>query len=199
MTTSRGRMSPRNPIGRYARRSVLAVLTLVCASVAPAILHARSEAQADGLAEAVVVFLVRHAERAEDGTRNPPISAAGHARARAVAALLADAGITRVHSTDYLRTRQTSAPTLEATGLPLRIYDPSDLGGFADALSVEPGRHLVVGHSDTTPALVASLGGTPGPAIEHMEYDRLYVVTLSPDGSVTTVLLRFGAPYAPDA
>jgi hypothetical protein len=51
----------------------------------------------------------------------------------------------------------------------------------------------VVGHSDTTPELVGLLGGDPGaPIDEPTEYDRLYVVTLGPDGTVTTVLLRYG-------
>jgi 2,3-bisphosphoglycerate-dependent phosphoglycerate mutase len=59
------------------------------------------------------------------------------------------------------------------------------------------GRHLVVGHSDTTPELVGLLGGEPGPAIdEPSEYDRLYIVTIGADGAVTSVLLRYGAPLA---
>jgi hypothetical protein len=37
------------------------------------------------------------------------------------------------------------------------------------------------------------LGGEPGPAVdERGEYDRLYVVTVGPDGTVTTTLLRYG-------
>ena len=31
-------------------------------------------------------------------------------------------------------------------------------------------------------------------ADEAAEYDRLYVVTVGPDGSVSTVLLRYGEP-----
>jgi len=57
-----------------------------------------------------------------------------------------------------------------------------------------PGRHLVLGHSNTTPQLVEALGGEPGAPIEEMEYDRLYIVTLM-DGRTSTVLLRFGSPY----
>jgi len=151
------------------------------------------------LADPVVVYLVRHAERAEDGTDDPPISETGQARARKLAALLTDAGIDHVHSTDLQRTRQTGAPLVEETGLPVEVYDPGDLPGFAATLKVTPGRHLVLGHSNTTPELVVALGGSPGEAIDESEYDRLYVVIIPATGPVSTVLLRYGAAYVRSA
>ncbi len=141
----------------------------------------------------VVVFLVRHAERAEDDTNDPPISVAGEARARLVADMLQRARLTHIHSTDFKRTRSTAAPTAEATGLQVRMYDPRDLEGFAAELRSTPGRHLVVGHSNTTPALVTALGGDAGPPIEEMEYDRAYVVVVLPGGATGSAILRYGA------
>jgi len=85
------------------------------------------------------VFLVRHAERAEDGTPDPPISDAGEARARLLAEMLRDAGLTRIHTTDYIRTRATGRPTARAVGLDMELYDPEDLAGAdleADRLEV---------------------------------------------------------------
>lgn len=149
----------------------------------------RSESAAQ--LEPTVVFLVRHAERAEDGTSDPPISDAGRARARLVAEMLRDAELTRIHTTDYRRTRATGRPTAEAHGLEMELYDPSDLAAFSDRLRASPGRHLVLGHSNTTPALAEALGGDPGEPIDEFEYDRLYIVTLTPEGA-STVLLRFG-------
>jgi len=140
------------------------------------------------------VFLVRHAERAEDGTPDPPISDAGEARARLLAEMLRDAGLTRIHTTDYIRTRATGRPTARAVGLDMELYDPEDLAGFAERLREMPGRHLVLGHSNTTPQLVEALGGDPGGPIDEFEYDRLYLVTLTSDG-VSTVLLRFGERF----
>lgn len=140
-----------------------------------------------------VLYLVRHAERAEDGTDDPPISEAGEARARLVWSMLADAGITRIHSTDYRRTRATAAPLAEAIGATVELYDGGDLEGLAARLRAAGGRHLVVGHSNTTPALVSALGGDPGSPIAASEYDRLYIVTLAGE-AVSTVLIRFGVP-----
>ena len=167
------------------RRAFLVVASLLL--LAPAAVDAQ--------AEPIVIYLVRHSERAEDGTGDPPISEAGWARSRLIAQMLDDAGVTRVHSTDFRRTRSTGQPTAEAEGIEIESYDPRDLPGFAARLKTMPGRHLVLGHSNTTPQLVEALGGKPGTAIEEMEYDRFYIVTIA-GGTVSTVLLRFGDPYA---
>ena len=99
-----------------------------------------------------------------------------------------------MHSSDYRRTRDTAAPVAAWHDLEVELYDPGDLGGLADELLAGGGRHLVVGHSNTTPALVGQLGGDPDSAIdEGEEYDRLYVVTVGPDGYVSSVLMRYGA------
>jgi phosphohistidine phosphatase SixA len=171
-------------------RSVATLTRVVLALLAFGALPAPALAQAD----AVVIYLVRHSERAEDGTNDPPISQAGEERSAQVAMLLQDAGITHIHTTDFKRTRATGAPTSAMTGLPMKLYDPRDLAAFAGQLSRTPGRHLVLGHSNTTPQLVEALGGDPGTPIEEMEYDRLYIVTLTAAGA-STVLLRFGSPY----
>jgi len=160
------------------------------ALVALAILAWPAAAQSD----AHIVYLVRHAERAENGTGDPPISRAGEARAELLSEMLRDAGVTHVHSTDYTRTRSTGAPAANANRVETQLYDPRDLPGFAEQLRASPGRHLVVGHSNTTPELVAALGGEPGGPIDEMEYDRLYILTIT-DVGVSTVLLRFGERF----
>ena len=151
---------------------------------------------------AVVVYVVRHAERADDEgpvdamlAADPPLSEAGVRRARELAELLRPVGLTHVHSTDYVRTRTTAEPLSEATGIPISIYDPDDVEGFARRLLATPGTHLVVGHSNTTPALAAALGGEAGEPIDEMEYDRIYVVYVLPGGVTGSAVFRYGAPY----
>lgn len=137
----------------------------------------------------IVVYVVRHAERAEDGTDDPPLSEAGQRRSLLLASMLRDADVTHIHTTDYRRTRQTVAPLAAETGLEPIVYD--GVGDLVDLLRATPGRHLVVGHSNTVPELVGRLGGEAHGPIGLDEYDRFYVVTLS-GGRAVTSFLRFG-------
>lgn len=143
----------------------------------------------------LVVFLVRHAEKT-DASEDPELSEEGNERANALAKLLASSNIEHVHSSDFARTRETAAPIAAADGLKVELYDPKDLATIAKDLRQTGGRHLVVGHSNTTPELTKLLGGDPGAAIdEKSEYDRLYVVTIGKDGTVNSVMLRYGKAF----
>jgi len=144
--------------------------------------------------EGTIVIAVRHAERADDGAeraaRDPALSEVGSDRARCLARTLEHAGVTRVFSTDYVRTRSTARPVAEALGLEVEGYDPRALGTFADVLRDAGGVVVVVGHSNTTPALVDALGGESVSPIDEHEYDRLYTVFLG-DGGVRSTLTRY--------
>jgi len=137
-----------------------------------------------------MVLLVRHAEKVDESAGSA-LTAAGEARARALGAMLKDAGIQAIFSTDYRRTLDTAKPTAEVVSKLIEIYDADDLAGFAKTLRARGDRALVVGHSDTTPELVSLLGGESGPPIASDEYDRIYVLTLYGDGKASTLLLRF--------
>ncbi|MEP1230429.1 MAG: phosphoglycerate mutase family protein [Litorimonas sp.] len=138
------------------------------------------------------VFLVRHAEKTADKD-DPALTQGGQERAALLSSMLKDAGITHIHSSDYQRTRDTAAPLATRLGLSVDIYDPRDLPAMAAKLQASGGRHLVVGHSNTTGALTELLGGHGGaPIVEASEYDRLYIVTRAADGSTNSTLLRFG-------
>lgn len=143
----------------------------------------------------IVIYLVRHAEKVDD-SQDPPLSQAGKDRADLLADLLQDAGITAIWSTEFKRSLATAMPLASRLGLDVRSYDPTQLPAFAAILLQTPGRHLVVGHSNTTPPLVQALGGDPHGAIKDSEYDRLYTIVAS-GGQATTVLLRFGGRSAP--
>lgn len=131
-----------------------------------------------------VTILVRHAEKV-DASADPELTAAGHARAQSLARLLAKSDIDAVYSTDTIRTRDTARPVAERLGLEITIYDGRRLEDLAAELKAKGRRALVVGHSNTTPALVTLLGGDAGPPIPDEEYDRLYFVV---NGNTATTL-----------
>lgn len=143
--------------------------------------------------EPLLVFLVRHAEKV-DQSQDADLSTEGYERAQDLSRALADAGIQGVYSTDFIRTRETAKPLAAFLGTEVTIYDPSELYTLAEELKSRGGRYLVVGHSNTTPALVEILGGEPGiPILEETEYDRLYVLGIT-GKEVQSVLLRYGRP-----
>jgi phosphohistidine phosphatase SixA len=137
-----------------------------------------------------VFFLVRHAEKVDESDGSP-LTEQGQRRAETLANLLRDSEVQSIYSSDFVRTRTTAAPLAQQLGLEVEIYNQNDLAPFAKQLLGKPGRHLVVGHSNTTPELVRLLGGDPGPEIRTMEYDRLYMLVDRRGVGMTTVVLRF--------
>lgn len=143
----------------------------------------------------ITLYLVRHGEK-EQGD-DPDLSAAGKARAEALARRLEGADLTEIWSTQTKRTQQTAAPVVKQTGLPVQPYDATTLPAFASWLLDTPGVKLVVGHSNTTDALAALLGADPGPPIDDKtEFDRLYMIYIDKDGLVSSRIERYGASSA---
>ncbi len=135
------------------------------------------------------IYLVRHAEKQADGTKNPHLTKQGSHRAELLAEQLQDKGITAIYSTDYHRTQQTAKPLAKKLGIDVSIYDPRKLQEFANRLKTSKANILVVGHSNTTPALSYYLGGDTFGDIDESEYDRLYHLQIN-GGQVKSTLLR---------
>jgi broad specificity phosphatase PhoE len=130
------------------------------------------------------IFLVRHAERADTASgapatmgTDPSLSEAGHARARALARMLKDAGITAIFVTEYKRTQQTAAPLAQALGVAPAEIAAKDIGALIARLEQTAGSALVVGHSNTVPDIVKALGVATPIAIADDEFDNLLVVS----------------------
>jgi phosphohistidine phosphatase SixA len=141
------------------------------------------------------IFLVRHAEKI-DASTNPKLSPIGEKRAIALAHVLKDSKLTHIHSTNYIRTKETAKPCAELYDIETTIYNPRKLKELAKNIKSKGGIHLVVGHSNTTPEMVKHLGGDPGNKIdESKEFDRIYVVVISNNGEVSSSLLRYGSVY----
>ena len=134
------------------------------------------------------LYLVRHAEKASDGTRDPALTPDGEARAARLAAWLSTRGIEAAWSTNYQRTRQTVAPLAKAQGLKVKLYEPGDLTAQATALLEAAQTAVVAGHSNTTPELAAALCNCPVEPIDESVYNRLYHLRVEGDVVSLTVL-----------
>ena len=150
------------------------------------------------------VIFVRHAEKAAEPADNPGLSPAGQRRVAELTRQLKDAdviqGIDAVYSTPFRRTEETARPIAEALGLPVNTYDPADTEAIMEKIVKEhKGKIiLVVGHSNTLPALMGNMGASKRvPPIAEEEYDNIYIVSIPWFGKTKTIRLRYGEPYAP--
>ena len=125
------------------------------------------------------IYLTRHYEKAKM-ERDPALTSIGQQRAEALAKWLEGKNVTHVMSTDYRRTQQTAAPFALRSGLSVDSYHPANLEALAEALINAKKNTLVVGHSNTTPALLKHLGG-PEVFIEESEFGDMFIVNVNGD------------------
>lgn len=167
----------------------------VCLAASPV---AQSQAPA-----CTTVVIVRHAEAVPNSGADPALSDAGIARANALAGALKDAGVTAVFTTQYQRTMRTGQPTATAVKVPLVTttigagaagldsYIRQTVDGLHDRYA---GRTVVmVGHSNTVPALVKALSGVDIGEIAHDSYDQMFVIASVAPGRGRVVRARYGA------
>lgn len=191
----------------------LAALLLACKpapALAPAA-QAPGAARSEPQAAATTVIVVRHGEKAADDPRDPSLSPAGEARARALAGLLAQAGVTHLFATEFRRTQATLGPLASATGREIAVVPAADAGALLAAIRALPAGSVAVvaGHSNTVPGLVDALGGAArgavsgpaGPQLPDDAFDRLFVLLVpsAPGAPASTLELRYGSTTPPTA
>ncbi len=169
------------------------VAAALCATASPA---------AQSQPAATTIVIVRHAEAVPNAGADPVLSEAGAARANALAAALKDAGVAAVFTTQYQRTMLTGQPLATAANVPL--VKTSIAGGAAgldtyikqmvsDVHAKHAGRTVViVGHSNTVPALVKGFTGVDVGEIAHESYDQMFVITATAAGAGRVVRARYG-------
>ncbi|MFI5243987.1 MAG: SixA phosphatase family protein [Gemmatimonadales bacterium] len=165
-------------------------LVLACLIVAAA--------QASAQSKTTLVILVRHAEKAANPAADPSLTEAGFARARALAAALANTNVQAVITTELVRTRETARPFAESRRLTPEIVHTgardAHASAVADAVRAHAGQAvLVVGHSNTIPAIIAALGGPKLPDICDTQYSNLFVLLVG-EGRADLVVSSYGAP-----
>ncbi len=139
-----------------------------------------------------VVYLIRHAEQVLD-VEDPPLTEAGHQRAKTWAAILRDANIKAIYTSKKRRTKQTGEPVAQALNIPLQTMPRRDVAGLVDRLRT---RHadeavLIVGHSRTVPKLIRELGYSEDVTIERDDYDNLFIVVPQSESDPLVFRLRY--------
>ena len=140
--------------------------------------------------------IVRHAEKV-DASRDPDLSATGHARAQALAERLDDRDLVAAYATEFKRTGQTIAPSATTHAIAITPYQAAQpaTGFVANLKTTHPhGVVLIAGHSNTVPAIVAALCACDTAPMPDHEYDRLSIVQVDADGRARLTVERYGAP-----
>lgn len=164
-------------------RPLLAALLIACVSLP--VLAANPERG--------VIYLTRHASTVEDGSRDPELCPMGWYSARALANLLEPVGIRTILTSSLIRTQQTARPLSVRTDTPITVVDVAadvhqHAAEVAQRAAVAEGPVLVVGHSNTVPAIIRALGGPIIDDLKHDQFGDLFV--LRPDGEMQK--LRYG-------
>jgi broad specificity phosphatase PhoE len=135
-------------------------------------------------ANSTTIIVIRHAEKVLDVGADPPLTAAGEARAAVLAHMFGNprlpGHIDAVYVSPDRRSRMTAAPLAAALGV-TQVEAADEPAGLARRVLHEHsgGRILIVGHSDTLPAIVAALSGASDiPPIDALEYGTMYIVTV---------------------
>ncbi|HEV8308955.1 MAG TPA: phosphoglycerate mutase family protein [Methylomirabilota bacterium] len=141
------------------------------------------------------VFVVRHAER-QDDSQDSALSEAGVRRAELLASLLKDAGITAIYVSDLQRTIKTAEPLAKALKIEMKRvaqYEDKDMDTLVAALRSRHAqdRVLIVGHSNTMPALMKGLGDPDGLKLGRDEYNLLLLLVPRGDARPAVLRLRF--------
>jgi broad specificity phosphatase PhoE len=152
-----------------------------------------------------VVVLVRHAEKGATPPADPPLTDAGRARADALVTVLENARVDAIITTQYERSRKTAEPLAAAQRVtPMVVHAGDDTAAHArdvaDVVGRQPAGRLVVivGHSNTLPAIVRALGGPALPDLCDAEYATLLTLIIAPNGPSRLLRSSYGAPDPPE-
>lgn len=140
----------------------------------------------DSLMQETTLIFVRHAEKMDDGTKNPSLSEAGRKRAVRLANLMMkEYSLSAVYSTLYKRTLETAKPIADSLGIEVIEYNLDDPHRLMEHLIQKyAGQEvLIVGHSNTTPMFVNMvLGAGAFDKLDEDSYNEIFIVEASSIG-----------------
>lgn len=173
---------------------------LVVATTALGLFH-HLGAQSSRAEPSTLVIVVRHAEKDTSSNDDPHLTAAGRARAAALAEAIADAHVEAIITSQLLRSRETARPAAEANGVvPEVIARTSATISDARAVARAVRRHaghavLVVGHGETVGPLLQALGAPRIPTLCASDYSELFILVLK-GPAARLIRGSYGAPSA---
>jgi broad specificity phosphatase PhoE len=159
-------------------KSLLLSLTLIFSSLASS--------------HEVTLYLIRHAQAQDDGTKNPHLTELGNQQAQQWAKTFKDVDFDQIMSTDYFRTQETAAQTAKSKSLNVQSYDPNHFDINKLVTENNGAKILIVGHSNTTPDNInALLKEKKYEWIDHHDHGYLFIVKVYGDTISVEKLMIF--------
>jgi 2,3-bisphosphoglycerate-dependent phosphoglycerate mutase len=139
-------------------------------------------------------ILLRHAEKANDRSKDPDLSDAGMLRAESLVRLFANTNIDAIFSTAYKRTQNTVIPLAKAHSLTISNYDGSKMEEIDELLEKHKGQTILLsGHSDTTPAIANYLKGHKDEfkTFDDKDFGNIIILSIVRRGEAKVTWLRY--------
>lgn len=141
------------------------------------------------------LYLVRHAQKqiTTSSDTDPKLSPCGQAQAKALATLLQHVPIQQIYHTPYQRTLATASALLQPERQ-LQPYQPSASTTLVEQLLQQQQTALIVGHSNTIPALANLLSQTEVPTMHEQQYGLIYQLSFRGRQFVALTALQLPQP-----
>jgi broad specificity phosphatase PhoE len=149
-------------------------------------------------ANSTTVIVIRHAEKESVSAPDPPLSAAGEARAALLARMFGETQgpgrLDAIYISGALRNRMTAAPLAGQLGIVPIVAPTEDPAGLARRVLRENSgkRVMVIGHVNTVPDVVAALSGRRDiRPIDEKDFATMYIVTVPRIGRANVLRLTY--------
>jgi 2,3-bisphosphoglycerate-dependent phosphoglycerate mutase len=146
---------------------------------------------------ATTLILIRHGERNNPASGDPPggpsLNGDGKARAKLLVHVLGQTGIKAIYTSNFIRTQEMAKPltALLAPITSVKLDDPVQIKKHI-LLNHAGKTILVIGHSNTVPALINLFTGGHLPDIDDPEFDNMFVLTSLNSGKAFVTRLKYG-------
>lgn len=155
--------------------------------------------QAQTCTEPTTVVVIRHAEKVQDGTKDPDLTQTGYDRAADLVERMRFSPIQGLYATQFKRNRATLEALSTQRNLPIQIQtmNESNRATFAQELRDLIQSHqcggvaVVAHHSNTVPLIANAWAGTSLPEFDDSDYGNFFVFVLPRTGQAILIRAKF--------
>ncbi|MFT5788829.1 MAG: phosphohistidine phosphatase SixA [Shewanella sp.] len=168
-------------------KSIIAFLVLTLTLNNSALAH---ESNITDAIDSKTIIVVRHAEKLNDGTRDPQLSDKGYQQAQALAETLTALTVSQAIASNYQRTQLTLKPLAANHHISVTIVGTKDgiethIAEIVALVDSSSGNSVIAGHSNTVPLIIKALGGPQIEALDESSYGGLYQLTIHKSGEIS--------------